>query len=126
MNKKEFQPWEIVLLVLGSPVWLSLAVAAAAILFAVYISLWAVVISLWAVFGSVIGCSAGGILAGIVFACSKNALTGWAVMGAGILCMGLSVFCFFGCKAATRGLLWMTKKSAGWLKRCFVKKEETA
>ena len=126
MNKQEFQPWEILLIILGFPVWFPLAVAAAAIVFALYISMWAVMISLWAVFGSVVGCSVGGVLAGIVFVFGENVLTGWAVMGAGILCMGLSVFFFHGCKAATRGLLWMTKKSAGWLKRCFVKKEETA
>ena len=50
--KRRLKTWEIVLLALGSPIWLSLAIAAAAVLFAVIVSLWSVILSLWAVFAS--------------------------------------------------------------------------
>ena len=49
--KRHLKAWEIVLLALGSPVWLSLGIAAAAVILAVYVSLWDVIVSLWAVFG---------------------------------------------------------------------------
>ena len=42
--KRSLKAWEIVLLVLGSTVWIPLLVAAAAVVFAVYIVIWAVVI----------------------------------------------------------------------------------
>ena len=122
--KKRLKVWEIVLLVLGSPIWLSLLIAVFAVFLSVYAALWSVLISLWAVFGSMIGCSFGGIVAGGVFVCGGNALGGIAVFAAGIVCAGLSVFMFYGCKAATKGTLILTKKIAVWIKNCFIKKEE--
>ena len=121
--KRRLTAWEIVLLALGSPIWLSLGIAAFAVILSLYISLWAVVISLWAVFGSLVGCALGGIVAAIVFACSGNLLTGIAVLGAGTLLAGLSLFMFFGCKAATKGTVLLAKKMALGIKHCFIKKE---
>ena len=123
-QKRRLKAWEIVLLVLGSPIWLSLLIAAFAVLFSLYVSLWAVIISLWAVFAFLGACSIGGILAGIVFAIKGNTLTGIATIGAGILCAGLCIFAFYGCKAATKGVLMLTKKLAVWIKDRFIKKEE--
>ena len=120
--KKKLGVWEIILLVLGSPIWLSLLIAAFAVAVSVYAVLWSVIVSLWAVFASLIGCSLGGIAAGIGFAFGGNGLIGIAMMGAGMVCAGLSVFTFFGCKAATKGILLTTKKFALWIKNRFVKK----
>lgn len=109
-QKRPLKPWEIILLALGSPIWISLLIAAFAVGLSLYISLWAVIISLWAVFGSLIGCSLGGVAAGGVLACSGNALTGIAMLGGGSVCAGLSVFVFCGCKAATKGTALLSKK----------------
>lgn len=122
--KRRLKAWEIMLLVLGSPIWLSLLIAAFAVILSLYASLWSVIISLWAVFGSLVCCAFGGIVAGIVFVLSGNGLTGIAMFGAGFLCAGLSIFLFFGCKAATKGTLLLTKKIALGIKNYFVKKDE--
>lgn len=122
--KRRLKAWEIMLLVLGSPIWLSLLIAAFAVILSLYASLWSVIISLWAVFGSLVCCALGGIVAGIVFVLSGNDLTGIAMFGAGFLCAGLSIFLFFGCKAATKGTLLLTKKIALGIKNYFVKKDE--
>ena len=121
--KKHLKTWEIVLLVLGSPIWLSLLIVAFVVILSLYASLWSVVISLWAVFGSLIGCAFGGVVAGIVIACSGNALSGIAMLAAGIVCAGLSIFMFYGCKVATKDCLILTKKIAVWIKNCFITKE---
>lgn len=121
--KKKLNPWEKVLLVLGSPIWLSLAVAVIAVIFAIYVSIWSVIISLWAIFASLLCCAFAGIVTGIILAVVNNALTGIFMLGAGILCAGFSVFVFFGCKAVTKGILILTKKTAVWLKNCFIGKE---
>ena len=122
--KKSIKAWEIVLLVLGAPVWLSLAVAAFAVIVSLYAAFWAVIISLWAVCASLIGCAFGGIAAGIGFAFGGHNLTGIALIGAGIVCAGLSIFAYFGCKAATTGTVRLTKKIVLCMKNCFMKKEE--
>jgi len=122
--KRRLKVWEIILLALGSPIWLSLLIAAFAVIASLYISLWAMIISLWAVFVSVAGCSLGAIASGIGFTFNGNGLTGVAMIGVGVVCAGLSVFLFYGCKAATKGILILTKKLALGVKSCFIKKGE--
>ena len=124
-SKRWLSAGQIVLLALGSPLWLSLVIAAFAVIFSLYISLWAIIISFWAVFSSLIGCGFGGVIAGIIFAGSGNVLSGIAMLAAGMICAGLSIFMFYGCKAATKGCLILTKKLAAWIRKCFLKKEES-
>ena len=120
--KKRLRAWEIVLLAGGSPLWLSLLIAAFAVVFALYAVLWSLIVSLWAVFASFVGCALGGIAGGAVITL-RNPLPGIALIGAGILCAGISVFLFLGCKAATKGMAKLTKIIALGIKYCFVKKE---
>ena len=122
-SKRRLSAGEIVLLALGSPIWLSLGVAAFAVILSLYISLWAVIISLWSVFVSLAACSIGGVLACVIFAVGGNGASGIAMLAAGIVCAGLSIFMFYGCKAATMGTLLLTKKMAIYIKNCFIKKE---
>lgn len=121
--KRHLKVWEIVLLALGSPIWLSLGIAVVAVIVALYVSLWSVIISLWTVFGSLVICSLAGMIAGIILICNGSGFAGGAMIGAGIVCSGLSVFMFYGCKVATKGILILTKKMAVWIKNMFIKKE---
>lgn len=116
-SKKRLSAGEIILLALGSPIWISLGIAAFAVIFSLYISL-------WAVFGSLVGCSIGGVLSGVIFTIGGNGTSGIAMLGASIVCAGLTIFMFYGCKAVTDGTLTLTKKVAIWIKKCFIKKEE--
>lgn len=116
--------WEIVLLAVGSPVWLALGIAAFAVILALYISLWAVIVSLWSVFASLAACAVGGFVAGIVFIGAGNVPAGLATIAAALVAAGLAIFAFYGCKAATKGTAWLTRKMAVWIKNCFIRKEE--
>ena len=122
-SAKRRSPWSTVLLILGSPVWVPLLIAAIAILLSLYISLWAIVISLWAVFASLIGCSFCGIAVGAGFAFSGNVLQGIALIGAGLVCAGLGILLFYGCNAATKGCIILAKKCFQCIKNHFRKKE---
>lgn len=122
--KRRLKAWETVLLALGSPIWLSLGVAAAAVIFALYVTVWSVIASFWSVFASLAVCAAAGVPMGVVFAAGGSGAAGIAILSAGIVCTGLSVFMFFGCLQATKGILLLTKKFAIWVKNCFIKKEE--
>lgn len=121
--KRRLSAGEIVLLVLGSPIWFSLGIAAVAVIFSFYISLWSVVVSLWAVFASLVACCVGGVLACVVLVIGSRGVSGVAMLAAGIVCAGLAIYLFYGCKAATDGILILTKKLAIWIKNCFIKKE---
>ena len=121
--KKDIPTPVTVLLILGSPIWFSLAIAAFCIIFSLYIVLWSVTVSVWSVFASFAACAVGGVVAGAVLTFSGKVLTGIAIISAGLVFAGLSVFLFMGCKAATKGIIYLTKKIAIGIKRCFIKKE---
>ena len=122
VKRRRLGALEIVLLALGSPIWLSLLVAAFAVIISAYAVIWSVVVSLWAVFAAFVGGSFGGIVAGIIFTCTGNLLAGLAMIAASLVLAGLSIFSFFGCKAATKGTVILTKKIALGIKNCFIKK----
>lgn len=122
--KKRMNAWEIVFLILGSPIWLSLIIAAFAVVISVYAAVWSLIIALWSVFVSLVAAALGGAAGGIWFAVTAKAVTGLAAAGTGVFCAGLSVFMFFACKAATKGILLLTKKVALGIKGCFMNRRE--
>ena len=121
--RRQLKAWEIVLLVLGSPLWLSLGLAAIAVIFAFYVVLWSVSVSLWAVFASLAVCAVGGLPAFAVLI-ARSGAAALAILAAGMVCAGLAIFLFFGCRAATKGILTLTRRIASWLKHCFLRKED--
>ncbi len=125
-SKTQLRAWEIVLLAVGSPIWFSLAIAAFAIILSLYAVLWSLVISIWAVFVSLAACVVGGVIAGIVFVCVGQAPSGIFLIGAGIVCAGLAILFFFGCKAATRGALLLTRAVVLGIKKCVVGRERAS
>lgn len=121
-QKRRMSAWVIVLLAVGSPIWLSLLIAAFAVVISVYAVLWSVVGVIWstvAVFGA-------GALLGIFYlpyyAVLGEVWAGIALAGAGVLCGGLGVFSFIGCLSATKGMARLSKLLARLIKRCFVRR----
>jgi len=122
--KRKLAAWEVVLLVLGSPIWLSLLIAVFAVGISLYASLWAVVISLWATFVAVIASAMGCFVLGVFYCSHANSLTGLAAIGAGCVCAGVAIFLCLGCKAASKGLVLLAKKTVYGMKMLLLKKED--
>lgn len=108
--KKALKAWEIVLLVLGSPLWLSLLIGALSVVITLYACIWTAVVCLWAAFASLVGGALAGLLSPVALALSGNDIAGLAMLGAGLVCAGAAVFVFFGCRAASVGVVVLTKK----------------
>ncbi len=123
--KRGARVWEILLLALGSPIWLSLAIAAFAVILSLYVVVWSLVVSVWAIFVSLVAVAVGGTIGGIFFALGGNSLTGIAVVGASIFSTGLAILVFFGCRVATMGTLLLPKQIFTGIKRGFAKKGES-
>lgn len=120
---RSLRAWEIVLLVLGSPVWLPLLAAVAAVILALYAAVWAVIVSLYAVDLSFAACGIAG-LGGIYLAIrSDNVAAGIWVLGVGLICAGIAIFLFFGFNQASRGILLVSKKALLGVKSRLVRKE---
>ena len=112
-NTKEKKPkegWKIALIILGSPIWISLIVTVASVVFSLFVALWSIVVSLWAVFGSLVGVAICGIVAGIYLVARVSLYTGIAFILAGVVCLGLSILFFHLCKGLTNAFAICTKK----------------
>lgn len=83
--------WMIVLLVLGSPVWLSLLVAALAVAVSAFVVLWSLAASMYAVELSLAVCGPAGLV-GLVVGCLKgNAQQGVLLLSTGYAALGLAL-----------------------------------
>lgn len=122
-QRKKTSGWTVVLLILGFPLWLPILAAAFAVLLSLYIVLWSVVISLWAVNvalgASALGCAAGAA----IMALTGRVSMGTFAAGGALLCAGLTIFMFFGCKAVTKCIIILSKAIIIGIKRSFVRKE---
>ncbi len=121
--KRTLHVWEVILIVLGFPVWFPLLVAAGAIILSLYIVVWALIISLWAIEISLWASVLGGIAAAIVYFTMGNILPALMMIGTDFLIAGLSIFIFFGCVEASKGILKLTKKAGIAFKSMFIRKE---
>ena len=123
-GRNKLSAWAIVLIVLGSPLWISLGAAAFVILLSTYIVIWAGAGSLWSLPVSLCGVSLGGIALGVVTIVYGNAFLGIALIGAAITCAGLSIFAGFGCFHLTRLTVFITKSITKGIIRLFKRKEK--
>lgn len=117
--KRKRKAREIVPLALGAPVLM----AAVAVALSVYAALWAVAVSLWAADAALLGVALAAVVLGPVQFAQGRASSGLALLGAGLALAGLAILLFFGCKAAARGMLVLTQKTARWVKTLFLRKE---
>jgi len=113
---KKFPIWAIVLIVLGSPLWLSLLLAAAAVVLAivltiaaVYITLWSIVAALYAADLSLLLGFVAGIAGGVFYLIQSVPAPGILFFGAGLVCAGCTVLLFFLCNYLAI-LLWRLGK----------------
>lgn len=123
--KRKLRVWEIVLLAVGSPIWVSLLAAALAVVISLYAAVWSVVAAFWSVFGAFVGGAIGGVAWGVWFMVLDKIPVGISIIGAGVTLAGLAIFAFFGCLAATKGVVWLTKKAVLGIKFCFIGKEKS-
>lgn len=123
-QKRNLKKWEVSLLILGSPLWISLLIAVLAVAFSVIVSAWSVVISLWAVFVSMAACAVALPIGAVCYFCVGDIYPGVAAIGIGLVCLGLAILFFYACKALTKGTAALTAKTVMLLMRLFTGKEK--
>lgn len=115
--------WLIILLIVGSPIWIPLAAGLLSTALSVYISLWTVVISLYATFVA-LAIAAVGCVVGSFFMIGRLG-TILVTLGAALLCAGLAVLLFLLSDLAAKGLVKLTKLAWDACKGVFQRKEQT-
>ena len=87
-TKNESRPWEIVLLVLGAPVWIPLLIVALAVGFSLYAVLWAINLVFWAVEVPLFIFSY--MSKGMMYVCKKMSKGSWDITQKGASFVGKS------------------------------------
>lgn len=114
---------EIILLILGAPLWLTLFIVAAALIFSLYILIWSIIVTLYAFEFSLGALSLGGIIKAMVFFSDGSGWVGVAMTGIGLMAAGLCIFGFYGCRGSTKALCKLSKSIFLGIKSCFIRKE---
>ena len=110
----------ITLIVLGSPVWLPLLIALAAVLLSVFVVIWALILSVLAV-ELAVGISAVAIVLAAIFGYLK--ISSLLMLGLVLICIGLCLLTGLLAvalgRAAVKGGKWLWRQ----IKKLFIKKE---
>ena len=122
--KHRLRPWEIVLLVLGSPIWIPLAAAAVVIVLAAYVVLWSLLISLYAIELSIAACGLGGCVSAVFPLLQSNGFAAGVLLCAGLVCAGIAILLFFPCKLAAKGAWKLSKTILLGIKFLIIGKEK--
>lgn len=105
--KQKPRVWTIILLILGSPIWLSVLIALGSVILSLYIVLWSVVVAL---FCTSLGCLY--VTAADVSSAPMNALL---YLGTGVAAVGMGLLMMLGCKYLTLLCAKLSAKPVQWL-----------
>ncbi len=124
--KRKLETWEIILLVLGFPLWFPLLIGAFAIVLSIYITIWAVIISLFAAdFSCLAGCL-GGLVGIFQYLRVGNFAGALFSVGAALVCAGVAILMFIACIYIAKTVIILTRKVVLGIKNSFVGKEVAA
>lgn len=110
-----------VLAVVLSPIWVSLAIVALALVFSVYVTIWALAFAVWAVAIALLCCGPMGLAVAVYcLAVGDPVVAAWQ-LGAGLACFGLGMLCLVGAKKASVWFIDVSRRYVGRVRSWFVK-----
>lgn len=118
--KRALRAWEIVLIVLGFPLWLPLVLVGIVLALVAYLLIWILVLVTYAGEIGLIGWSIASLVA--FFGSLSQGEFSWMYLGASIMAAGGAILLFFGCIGATKLTLRLSKKIITGIKASFIKK----
>ena len=122
--KRKLRGLEIALIIVGSPIWLSLLLSLIAVLFSLYIIGWSIVISIWAILISLIAVLVAGIVLTIISLFSNIYIVALSYLGATLVILGLTILMHYVCKIITRLYIKLTKLIVLSIKKKMLKRGE--
>ena len=107
---------DIVLLVLGSPIWLPLLLVAACLLLLLYLLLWLMVLIVYTIELSLGATALGGVFSCFTALLAGNPSRALFLLGVGVAAAGFAVLGWFACVVVTRWMVAFSKQLLGWIK----------
>lgn len=115
--KRKIQTWEIILLVLGFPLWFPLAITAFVLMCVAYMLMWVGVIVTYAIEAALIVAAVGSLLLATTSGFNP------AYIGVAMMALGAALIMIFACIGATKGSFGLTKRVFLSIKKKIVRGE---
>ncbi len=121
---RPLRAWEIVLLVIGSPLWLPLLLVLLTFVLLLYLVIWIFIITIYAIFISFCGSCITTIIQSIFLLFSSQFPQALLSFSSGLILLGLSILMFFASYKTTLFIIDLHKKLFNKIKMKATKKEE--
>ena len=114
----------IVLIILGSPIWISLLAAGAAIIISLLAALFSVFVAFWAAEIAIAASAAGTLIGAPILLIGHGNFAGALfALGAALLLCGLAILFFFPVVWISKGIFILCKLTFRFIKFCLIRKE---
>lgn len=124
--KRPLKTWEIVMLVIGSPLWVPLLITAIALIFTFYIVIWVCVITLFAVDLSLMVSGLALFAAGVISVFRMEVTFPLLAIGAGLVLLGVTIMLLPALMALARQTAKLGKTIVLWIKSWFIRRKKDA
>lgn len=124
-KQRKLEPWMIVLLVLGAPLWIPLVAGVGSSVLGAYVSLWSVVIALYATAFALAVAAVGLLVAAFSLLWIRRFGKGAVLVGGALVCAGCAILIFLLSNLAAKGLVALTKLIWNGITGIFQRKERT-
>ena len=118
--KRRLKAWEIVMLIVGFPLWFPLLLVFLILIFVAYLLIWVGVLVCYALELALAVTSVGSLV--LFFAMLGSGAFELSYLGIAILAAGLAIFLLFGCIKITKPTCILAKKIVLWIKSWFIGK----
>ena len=120
--KRRVKAWEIVLLILGFPLWFPLLITFFVLVLVFWILIWVMAIVTYALEFAFAAASVGGVVAFAAY--FMNGEMNYMAIGASVMCAGAAILMVFACIGATKGCIGLTKAIITGIKMTFIGKKK--
>ncbi len=121
--KRAMRAWEIVLLILGAPLWIPLVITVFALALTVVCVIFSLIIAVVAiVFAFIVGGLAA-LIAGLVGFIAGDGIVALAKFGAALIMIGAGALLFLPCKSLVLWLIELCGRFFKWIKKQFVRRK---
>lgn len=100
--------WEILLLILGSPVWVPIIISVLAIIISVYLVIWSVIVVFYSAAISLGAGALCGFIGSIALTITANFAYAMLFFGCGLLSVGLTILWFMICNFSAKWVVQLT------------------
>lgn len=123
VKKRGISMGAIALIIIGSPIWLPILVAAFSVLFSLYLTVWSLALTLFIIFAAFALYGAAALIASPVLLFSGAFLKAGVMFGSSLATLGAAVFMFYISIWVVKGLANFTVFCGRKIKGMFIRKE---